>query len=102
MCLVGADGVVTRPFAIVETLAQRKCSFMKWSADRHAVLSERAIISILRTREQDSSPHIPRLGDSRKGSYVSINQRKTIWSCHYCCRAVPEFGRRCARSVKER
>src|SRR5438552_8516143 len=37
MRFVGADRVIARPFAIVQALAQRERSFMKWSSNRHGV-----------------------------------------------------------------
>src|SRR5207302_5918248 len=59
MSLVCADGVISRPLAVVETLAQRQRSFVKWSTDRHrsVLLSGRAIISMLATREQEKLLH---------------------------------------------
>src|SRR6185436_7327903 len=91
MCFERADRVVSGPLAIVQALAQCQGSLVQWTANRHSfggarilrvntgempvlLLSERAIISMLTTSEQEERL-IPLVTNSeRRGDYEKHDQ----------------------------
>src|SRR6476619_5123995 len=100
MRLVSADGVIARPFAVIQTLAQRERAFMKWSSDWHESLSERAIIVMLTMNEQETIyPPLPSC--HFKGGYMNtpdqltrIIKRATFTLAILCLSAAAAFAQK--------